>query len=621
MQRSSFSLLLLLTAVTVSVAAAATVKPTANNPFTPRASFLRYWAQKIPNKLPQPQFLLSKLSPLTPQASAFLQSLVDRNNLSARLPSFCAAANLFCFPESSPSLAKHTGFAAFAVYSNRNFNNYGTRALGDGNSFKNYSDGENVAVDSFKRYSRESLGHREGFVNYGPDGNVLTEEFSSYSVAGLGSNGEFVNYARSVNNPNLGFNAYDTDGVGTRSFASYSDETNAGDQRFSSYGRKATGTPTGFASYGKDSNVIGSTFSGYGESAVASNDTFASYGINGNVPVNTFQSYGDGGNFDSESFSTYREESNVGDDSFSSYAKNSNFGNATFSNYGNSANPGSDAFKQYGKGAKNQTIGFKTYGGDNTTFKDYAKKNEISFAEYKKQRSSSSPKTTTNKWAVEEGKFFRESKLKQGTVMKMPDIADKMPPRSFLPRSLAKKLPFSSTRMGELLKIFKSDENSTLASIAGKTMRECEREPSRGETKRCVASAEDMVDFAVQILGNDVTVKSTESLGGSKGTVEIGHVVGINGGKVTKSVSCHQSLFPYLVYFCHSVPAVRVYEADILDVQTKQKINHGVAICHVDTSAWGPSHGAFVALGGGPGKIEVCHWIFQNDMTWVVADH
>jgi hypothetical protein len=100
----------------------------------------------------------------------------------------------------------------------------------------------------------------------------------------------------------------------------------------------------------------------------------------------------------------------------------------------------------------------------------------------------------------------------------------------------------------------------------------------------------------------------------------VGKVKGINGGKVTQSVSCHQSLFPYLLYYCHSVPKVRVYEADLLDTISKAKINHGIAICHLDTTAWSPTHGAFVALGSGPGHIEVCHWIFENDMTWTTAD-
>ncbi|OAY32595.1 hypothetical protein MANES_13G030301v8 [Manihot esculenta] len=78
---------------------------------------------------------------------------------------------------------------------------------------------------------------------------------------------------------------------------------------------------------------------------------------------------------------------------------------------------------------------------------------------------------------------------------------------------------------------------------------------------------------------------------------------------------------PYLLYFCHSVPKVRVYEADILDTNSKAKINHGVAICHLDTSSWSPAHEAFLTLGSGPGRIEVCHWIFENDMAWTTAEN
>ncbi|BAT80957.1 hypothetical protein VIGAN_03058700 [Vigna angularis var. angularis] len=149
---------------------------------------------------------------------------------------------------------------------------------------------------------------------------------------------------------------------------------------------------------------------------------------------------------------------------------------------------------------------------------------------------------------------------------------------------------------------------------------ECERAPSQGETKRCVGSIEDMVDFATGVLGSNVVVRTTENVKGSKGNVMVGRVNGIHGGRVTESVSCHQSLFPYLLYYCHSVPKVRVYEADLLDPKSKAKINRGVAICHLDTSSWSPSHGAFLALGSGPGQIEVCHWIFENDMTWSIGD-
>lgn len=210
--------------------------------------------------------------------------------------------------------------------------------------------------------------------------------------------------------------------------------------------------------------------------------------------------------------------------------------------------------------------------------------------------------------------------LKEGTVMKMPDILDKMPGRSFLPRTISSKLPFSTKELSELKAVFHAQENSTMERVILNALAECERTPSPGETKRCVGSIEDMIDFAASVLGHNVVVRTTDNVAGSKVEVLIGKVNGINGGRVTQSVSCHQSLYPYLLYYCHSVPKVRVYQADILNVKTKTKINHGVAICHVDTSAWSPGHGAFVVLGSGPGLIEVCHWIFENDMTWARAD-
>ncbi|KAE8710209.1 Polygalacturonase-1 non-catalytic subunit beta [Hibiscus syriacus] len=210
--------------------------------------------------------------------------------------------------------------------------------------------------------------------------------------------------------------------------------------------------------------------------------------------------------------------------------------------------------------------------------------------------------------------------LKQGTVMPMPDIKDTMPARSFLPRTILSKIPFSSLKVSDLKRIFHAGDNSSLETIMLDALKECERAPSPGETKRCVGSAEDMLDFATSVLGRNVEARTTKNVNGSKNNIKIGTIRKVNGGKVTKSVSCHQSLYPYLLYYCHSVPKVRVYESDILDPNSGEKINHGVAICHLDTSSWSSGHGAFLSLGSGPGRIEVCHWIFENDLIWTIAD-
>ncbi|KAI4356594.1 hypothetical protein L6164_000605 [Bauhinia variegata] len=168
--------------------------------------------------------------------------------------------------------------------------------------------------------------------------------------------------------------------------------------------------------------------------------------------------------------------------------------------------------------------------------------------------------------------------------------------------------------------IFHVSDNSSMDKFMKDSLGDRDRAPSKGETKRRVGSIKDMIDFSTSVLGPNVAVRSTENVDGSKNNVMVGSVKGINGGKVTKSVSCHQSMFPYVLFYCHSVPKVRVYEADLLDPNTKAKINHGLAICHLDTTAWSPTHDAFTVLGSGPGRIEVCHWTFENDMTWTIAE-
>ncbi|XP_016501888.2 polygalacturonase non-catalytic subunit AroGP3 [Nicotiana tabacum] len=599
------------------------------NPFTPKAYLIRYWKKQISNQLPKPWFLLNKASPLNAAQFATYSKLAgDQESLSKEISSFCSSANLLCFPDISSSLEKYGQDVQFSSYMSKNFTNYGSKLPRGFDSFKKYAENDNLPVNSFRQYSRGGAGHDDKFSTYAPNGNVVDQSFNTYGT-GLSAGGvsEFKNYAPNVNVPNLRFTTYSTEVAGRKqSFTSYTKDTNSGDQSFTSYGKNSNGAVNDFTSYANNSNVIGSTFTNYGESGNGGGNTFKSYGSNANVPENSFKNYGVDGNAPFETFINYRDKSNVGDDKFTSYVDDPNAGKANFENYGQSFGEGSDTFSKYGSGITDaQTVGFKTY-GVNTTFKEYGK-TVVTFADYKNKTinqvsvSSSlvSDKNAKNKW-IEPGKFFREKMLKTGTIMPMPDIRDKMPKRSFLPRVIASKLPFSTSKISDLKTIFHARDDSQMGKMMSDALTECERSPSAGETKRCVNSVEDMIDFSTSVLGRDVVVRTTENTKGSKGNIMIGSVKGINGGKVTKSVSCHQSLFPYLVYYCHSVPKVRVYEADILDPNSKAKINHGIAICHVDTSSWGANHGAFIALGSGPGKIEVCHWIFENDMTWAVAD-
>ncbi|KAG0465672.1 hypothetical protein HPP92_019836 [Vanilla planifolia] len=514
---------------------------------------------------------------LTPDAAKFSSLAAgDPFSLSKDLHSFCSAANLLCNPDLLPSLATHSLSSSFAVYEDKNFTNYGTNSAGATSVFSNYS-GFNIPFSVFRRYGRDGAGPDDEFSLYGTNGNVVGTNFSSYGGQAAGGVDNFTSYAQSSNVPILGFNNYATFTAGrVTGFSHYSNNANSGDQDFSGYGKAGAGPSTAFTSYANDSNVIKSEFANYGKTGTGNGETFTSYADHGNVPENIFRTYGTGTNGGTDQFTSYRDQSNVGDDSFSSYEKGGNDGTANFNNYGN-ANEGSDTFKGYGEGSNNDNINFTSYFATNTTFTSYAKTGvdfksyhntsaaplSTAMEEQKEKRKAVGNRTWPSRW-VEPGRFFRESSLKKGTVMPMPDIRD----RGFV------------------------------------HVRDCKRVPSRGETKQCATSAEDMIDFAVSVLGSDIQVRSTANTKGFNGDIIIGEVKGIDGGKVTESVSCHQSLFPYQVYYCHSVPRVRVYEAEILAVDTKEKINHGIAICHLDTSDWSPVHDAFVALGPAPGKIE-----------------
>ncbi|KAL6655827.1 hypothetical protein ACP70R_006653 [Stipagrostis hirtigluma subsp. patula] len=618
--------------------------PAPVNPFTAKAAFIRYWNRKVRSSRPHPAFLFAKLSPLSAPDAAAFSALAARGKLASRVRDFCAAASLLCpsnpaasWSESSSTVEGAAAGAAsggsgaaapFKNYENGNFTSYGNSGAGGADQFAVYSRGKSNPVDSFKRYGKGSQGRNDSFTTYEAEGNVGTSSFSSYTTGATGGAGEFAGYAAQTNTVAVSFATYDATGNGRgREFTAYTQDANSGVESFTGYGKTANGAGESFNSYGNHSNTIASGFINYGEKANGLNDTFTSYGVSGNAPQNTFRSYASGSNAGADDFKAYRDEANAGDDSFMSYANNANGAAADFDSYGKSVNPGSVAFKGYGQGANpNHRIGFTHYSGDNTTFKAYSNEG-VEFKEYQNMTKMEVSKTEAAvtaapahqppRWSPEPGKFFRERDLIMGNRMPMPDISDKLPPRAFLPRDIVSKIPFEVSAVSAL---FGAPPGTAMRQVVASTVDECARPPSRGETKRCATSAEDMLDFAVEMLGSNIAVRTTESTAGSGRDVRLGKVAGVAGGGVTRSVSCHQSLFPYLVYYCHSVPRVRLYEADILDVSSNRRINHGVAICHLETSDWSPNHGAFIALGGKPGEIEVCHWIFQGDMTWTVAD-
>ncbi|XP_043689820.1 polygalacturonase non-catalytic subunit AroGP2-like [Telopea speciosissima] len=211
--------------------------------------------------------------------------------------------------------------------------------------------------------------------------------------------------------------------------------------------------------------------------------------------------------------------------------------------------------------------------------------------------------------------YFRESMVKEGGFMPIPDLRDPMSYKSFLPRSLVSKIPFSFAQIQDLKKIFGVMDESKMDEYIQETLDVCERSPFRGEQSTCVTSAEDLIDFIVNKLGHHVQEWSTENIEGSYENVTIGAVKLIHGNLSEPPALCHSLPFPFQVYYCHVLQKVKVYAVDI-HARKKEKENHVIMACHYNTSTWNPNHLAFKLLGFGPGLIEVCHWINENGVVW-----
>ncbi|MQL92670.1 hypothetical protein Taro_025297 [Colocasia esculenta] len=579
-----------------------------DNPFSPRASLLRQWNRLFPSDQ-IPSILLSKASPLNASQVAVFSRYIDDHTLPAHVQSFCSAANLFCDVK-LPANVTHdvSGDADFSSYSNKQFRRYQSNAVFGNDAFRNYSVGENVGRDVFVRYGKDGTGGTQTFTNYAADSNVAGSDFANYDSRGNGMIGSFSSYGTRSNVQGHNFATYSSDSSGdSQLFSSYSEESNVVKNDFKTYGGDANGFTSQFSGYSTSSNVGTNSFKGYGGMGNGATDFFRNYGDKINIAHNDFQTYGDDSNGPLENFASYGEQASQSDNQFRSYGKGTNELGAIFSSYGNSTVTSKNEFVEYNKDATSGAlVQFSNYVGNQTTFKQYIG-TPGSFSGYFNTSEATSS-------AVEPGKFFRQANLAAGKGIPMPDIRDKMPPRSFLPRVLAEKFPFSSGRLPELVGTLGASE---LRGIMAKTIAECERPAVKDETKRCVTSLEGMAEFAVSVLGKAAAVSTTASTAGWGKTLVVGKVAPRHGGRETRSVSCHQSLFPYLVYYCHAVPRVAVYDVDLLEMEGGAVVNKGVAICHLDTSQWSSGHAAFVALGPAPGKIEVCHWIFENDLIWV----
>ncbi|RZR91749.1 hypothetical protein BHM03_00019930 [Ensete ventricosum] len=211
--------------------------------------------------------------------------------------------------------------------------------------------------------------------------------------------------------------------------------------------------------------------------------------------------------------------------------------------------------------------------------------------------------------------FFLEKDLHPGAKMKL-HFTETISGSSFLPRRAADSIPFSSTRLREILDRFSVEPNSAEAGAIKQTLRDCEEPAVRGERKTCATSLEAMVEFSTSSLGTS-KVKAASTTVSKEGTPAQEYTVAASGVREMggeELVTCHAEPYAYAIFYCHATSTSRGYEVHMVgkDGTTVE----AAAVCHTDTTAWNPEHVAFKVLDIKPGSAPVCHFLPQDHVVW-----
>ncbi|KAF7840931.1 BURP domain-containing protein BNM2A-like [Senna tora] len=214
--------------------------------------------------------------------------------------------------------------------------------------------------------------------------------------------------------------------------------------------------------------------------------------------------------------------------------------------------------------------------------------------------------------------FFTPKDLRIGK--KMPIFfAKKNPPSKspkFLPKQKSDQIPFSSSHLPSLLKIFSFPKHSPQAKAMKYTLKHCEFPSMEGETKFCATSLESLLETTHKILGSQFKVLSTTS---NNSSVPLQNYTITHVHKVTvpKVVGCHPLPYPYAVFYCHAQEEdTALYEVTVEGEEDGAKVE-AKAVCHMDTSKWNTDHVAFDVLKVKPGTSPVCHFFPTDNLVCV----
>ncbi|XP_023554811.1 BURP domain-containing protein BNM2A-like [Cucurbita pepo subsp. pepo] len=216
--------------------------------------------------------------------------------------------------------------------------------------------------------------------------------------------------------------------------------------------------------------------------------------------------------------------------------------------------------------------------------------------------------------------FFTIDDLKQGK--KLPIYFPKRDPSKsppLFPKQTPNSIPFSLKNLPQILSSFSFPHASPQAQAIQQTLHQCELKPIKGETKFCATSMESMLAFVTNALATKPPFKLLKTSHLTNSNVHFQNYTFLEPPKkiaAPRLVACHTMPYPYAVYYCHYQEG----DNNVLKIALEGDngdLVEALAICHMDTSQWSPSHPSFRVLNIQPGSVPVCHFFPSDDLVWI----
>ncbi|XP_019705412.1 BURP domain-containing protein 6 [Elaeis guineensis] len=211
--------------------------------------------------------------------------------------------------------------------------------------------------------------------------------------------------------------------------------------------------------------------------------------------------------------------------------------------------------------------------------------------------------------------FFLENDLHAGAKFTLHFTGTGSRPY-LLTRREADSIPFTTTKLPEILARFSIEPGSHDAKAIETTLEECEEPSGYGQTKKCATSLESMLDFTTSALRTrDIDTVSTR-VGKEDSSEQQYNVVGVRG--VTDSsdwVVCHVQPYAYAVFYCHTKSKAKAYMVSMVG-EDGTKVE-ALAVCHDYLDSSNPKILAFQGFKPKRGTGNVCHFLPQDNIALI----